>query len=196
MARAELCKDCLMIDSCKEARYYCCAMKDLYETYDDCKKLIAREFIAEHREKLSIEDAEYSEEYEKLSNKVIDAVAELQYIRDYDIKIGYVKSYEEKVKDGRIIYADCRKVNAIYQCFAPYDFIITIYEPNAMLLTMNQIKVLLWHELRHVGINERTLKTEYKVMLHEVEDFHSIIDRFGTRWNEPNTEIEDICKEV
>lgn len=196
MARAELCKNCINEENCKENRCYCHAMNELFSIYNDSKKQIAQNFIDEYRQWLSIVDAEQAKEYEDIAKNVIDSIEELQYISELDIKVGYVKSYEAKIKDGRVIYGDCRKVNEIFQCFIPFDFIITLYEPNIMLLSENQIKVLLWHELRHIGINERTLKTEYKLMPHEVEDFHSILDRFGTRWNMPDAQIEDICNEV
>ncbi len=196
MARAELCSGCINEDNCKQNRCYCSAINELFHVYDDSKKQIAQTFVDEHRQWLSIEDAEECKEYGEIASKVIDSVEELTFIKELDIKVGYVKSYEAKVKDGRIIYGDCRKVNDIYQSFIPFDFIITLYEPNITLLSDNQLKVLLWHELRHIGINERTLKTEYKLMPHEVEDFHSILDRLGTRWNMPDAQIEDICGEV
>lgn len=171
-------------------------MNELFSVYDDSKKQIAQQFIDDHRQWLSVVDAEYAEAFGKLADQVIDAIEELHFIKEMEIKVGYVKSYEAKTNKGCIVYADCRKVNAIYQCFVPYDFIITVYEPNAMELSENQLKVLLWHEMRHIGINERTLATTYRLMEHEVDDFHSILDRFGTRWNEPGARIEDIVGSV
>ncbi len=192
MARAKICGNCINESACKEARCYCSAINELFRIYEDSKKMIAKEFINEHRSMLSIVDAEQSEEYRNIADQVISSLTELSFIRDYDIKVGYVKSYEEKTSKGMIVYADCRKVNDVYQCFIPYDFVITVYEPNVILFTPNQIKALIWHELRHIGLNDRTLKTEYKIMPHEIEDFHSIIDRLGTRWGEPDMDIEDI----
>ncbi len=196
MARAKLCDGCPNINACKETRSYCNAMNELFRVYDDSKKQIAKTFIDEHRAWLSIVDAEQSQEYEKLANQVIDAIEELHFIKELGIKVGYVKSYEEKVDKGRVIFADCRKVKEIYQCFIPYDFIITVYEINAMLLTPKQMKALIWHELMHIGINERTLAPTYKLVQHEIEDFYSITDRLGTRWNMPDACIEDITEGV
>lgn len=196
MARAKLCDGCPNIDACRETHSYCNAMNELFHVYDDSKKQIAKTFIDEHRAWLSIVDAERSEEYEQLASKVIDATEELHFIKELEIKIGYVKSYEEKVDKGRVIFADCRKVKEIYQCFIPYDFIITVYELNAMLLTPNQMKALLWHELKHIGINEQTLALTYRLVPHEIEDFYSITDRLGTRWNMPDARIEDITEGV
>lgn len=196
MPRAILCNSCINVDACKEARTYCNAMNELFSVYNDSKKQIAQTFIDEHRAWLSIVDAEQCEEYEKLAAAVIEAVEELHFIKELEIKIGYVKSYEAKTNKGRTIMADCRLVKPIYQCFIPYDFIITVYEPNVIELTPNQMKALMWHELRHVGINEMTLALTYKVVPHEVEDFYSIIERLGMRWSEPGAKIEDITEGV
>lgn len=196
MARALLCKNCCNIDACKEARTYCNAMNDLFSVYDDSKKQVAQTFIDEHREWLSIVDAEQCEEYEKIASEVIDAIEELRFIKELEIKVGYVRSYEVKTNKGGIVMADCRKVKAIYQCFIPFDFIITVYEPNVSLLTENQMKALLWHELKHIGINEMTLALTYRVVPHDIEDFYSIIDRLGTRWSNPDMDIEDITEGV
>lgn len=181
---------------CKEARTYCNAMNELFSVYDDSKKQIAQTFIEEHRALMSIVDAEQCEEYENIAAEVIDAIEELNFIKELEIKIGYVKSFEAKTNKGGIVMADCQLVTPVYQCFVPYDFIITVYEPNVIELTPNQMKALLWHELRHVGINEVTLALTYRVVPHEVEDFYSIIDRLGMRWSEPGTDIEDITKGV
>lgn len=196
MPRAVLCNSCINVDACKEARTYCNAMNELFSVYDDSKKQIAQTFIEEHRAWLSIVDAEPCEEYEKLAVEVIDAIDELHFIKELEIKIGYVKSYEAKKSKSGIVMADCRLVKPIYQCFIPYDFIITVYGPNVIELTPNQMKALLWHELKHIGINEMTLALTYRVVPHEVEDFYSIIERLGMRWSETGTDIEDITKGV
>lgn len=196
MARALLCKNCRNIEACKEARAYCNAMNELFSVYGDSKKQVAQTFINEHREWLSIVDAEQCEEYEKIASEVIDAIEELRFIKELEIKVGYVRSYEAKTNKGGIVMADCRKVKAIYQCFIPFDFIITVYEPNVSLLTENQMKALLWHELKHIGINEMTLALTYREVPHDIEDFYSIIDRLGTRWNDPDKDIEDITEGV
>ena len=196
MPRAVLCNSCINVDACREARTYCNAMNELFSIYDDSKKQVAQTFIDEHRAWLSIVDAEQSPEYEKIASEVIDAIEELRFIKELEIKIGYVKSYEAKTNKSGIVMADCQLVKPVYQCFVPYDFIITVYEPNVTELTPNQMKALMWHELRHIGINEMTLALTYRVMPHEVEDFYSIIDRLGMRWNEPGADIEDITEGV
>lgn len=196
MARASLCSGCPNEKECKEAGAYCNAMNELFKIYDNSKKQVAKTFIRKYRKMLSIVDAEQSKEYEKTAGRVIDAIEELHFIKELDIKVGYVKSYEAKTNKGKEVLADCRKVKAIYQCFIPYDFIITVYEPNIEHLTSNQIKALLWHELCHIGINEQTLALTYRIIPHEIEEFYCIIDRLGTRWSFPGMDIEDITEGV
>lgn len=196
MSRALLCEKCNNIDACKDARSYCSAMNELFRVYDDSKKQIAKTFVDDHREWLSIVDAEQSEEYEQLASQVIDAIEELHFIKELEIKIGYVKSYDAKANKGRTILADCRKVKAIYQCFIPYDFLITVYEPNVIGLTANQMKALMWHELKHIGINDQTLALTYRIVPHDIEDFYSIVERLGVKWDMPDTDIEDITEGV
>lgn len=196
MPRAVMCSSCINLEACKEARAYCSAMNELFSVYNDSKKQVAQAFIDEHRAWLSIEDAEPCEEYAQIAAGVIEAIEELHFIKELEIKIGYVKSYEAKVNKGRIVMADCQLVKPVQQCFIPYDFIITVYEPNVLELSQNQMKALMWHELRHIGINERTLALTYTVVPHEVEDFYSIIERLGMKWSEPGTVIGDITEGV
>lgn len=149
-----------------------------------------KELLKILRQELEIIDYEPSPEIEKLAGKVLDKIPELSYIREYEIKIGYVLSYEKKTKDGEAVFGDCRKVNGPYQAFLPYDIIVTVYEPNACEFTENQMKVLLWHELKHIEIGLKGIK----VKDHNVKDFRSIIDRLGLDWSQPGEEIEDILE--
>ena len=117
---------------------------------------------------------------------------ELSIIRDYDAKIGYVRSYETKKDKGRSINADCRKINGTFTAYLPFDFIVTFYEPNIYHMSENQKKILMLHELRHIGIGERGFRIEN----HDVEDFRNILDRFGIEWNGFDQEVPDILPEV
>ena len=147
MARADLCNKCSNIDNCKTERYYCPAVNELFRLYNTGKKVMAAEFIAQHRSMLQQEDAEISPAYEELAERVIDAIPELQFIKELEIKVGYVLSYEPKTNKGYPVYADCQKVKAVHQCFIPYDFLITVYEPHVQEFTRQQLQVLMWHEL-------------------------------------------------
>jgi predicted metallopeptidase len=181
----DLCDNCLA-----DCLGTCAAVEKLIEIYREQRTEEKRQFIKDLRSQLDIMDCEPSPELEELGKKVIAKIKELDYIKDYEIKIGYVLSYDRKKKDGKIVFADCRKVSESYLAYLPYDFIITFYEPNVSILSDNQKKIVMWHELRHIGIGPKGLK----VNPHEVDDFKSILRSFGIDWNDFDQEVPDILK--
>ena len=94
----------------------------------------------------------------------------------------------KKKKDGKIVAADCRKVTSAYTAYLPFDFVVTFYEPNMSYMTDNQRKVLMLHELKHIGVGPKGLRIEP----HDIEDFDSILTRYGLRWNGFGNDVTDI----
>lgn len=137
---------------------------------------------------MNLVDYEINDDLKELGEELIKAMPELHIIKDFDVKIGYVLSYEGKKAKSKSVNADCRKVNGSYTAYLPFDFIITFYEPNIYYMTENQKKVLMLHELKHIGIGEKGLRVEP----HDIEDFSSILKRFGLEWNGLNHDIPDI----
>ncbi len=183
MAKLKICEKCG-----QECEVPCAAAEELYKIYDSLRTEEKTEIIKELRNELGIADYEVADDLRELAEKVITARPELSIIRDYDIKVAYVRSYEAKRDKGKVVNADCRKVNGTYTAYLPYDFIITFYEPNMYYMTENQQKVLMLHELKHIGIGERGLKIEN----HDIEDFADILTAYGLVWNGINKDIEDI----
>ena len=135
---------------------------------------------------------EFSPEYEELGRAVIDALPELWFIRDAEIRIGFLKSWKEKRTGRKLVYGECIKPPDLYQDLLGYDFLIVIYEANAAALTLNQKKILMWHELLHVGIDDDSGEPKYVINPHDREEFDSIISRAGLRWDEPGADVPDI----
>lgn len=135
---------------------------------------------------------EFSQDYAELAHAVIDALPELWFIRDAEIRIGFLKSWKEKKTGHRLVYGECIKPSELYQDILGYDFLIVIYEANAAALTLNQKKILMWHELLHVGIDDSSGEPKYVVNPHDREEFDSIISRAGLRWDEPGADVPDI----
>ena len=135
---------------------------------------------------------EFSQEYEELAHAVIDALPELWFIRDAEIRIGFLKSWKEKKTGRRLVYGECIKLPELYQDLLGYDFFIVIYEANAAALTLNQKKILMWHELLHIGIDDSSGEPRYVVNPHDREEFDSIISRAGLKWDEPGADVPDI----
>ena len=97
-----------------------------------------------------------------------------------------------ETKNGKAILGECIKVKELYKAILPYDFIIAIYEPNISYMTRNQIRMLLWHELMHVGMGMKV--GSFKLEPHDVEEFFEIADEHGMRWDEPGAKVPDITR--
>lgn len=138
---------------------------------------------------LNLRDAEVSNELRLLGEKIIKKFKEFSFIKEYDIKIGYVNSYESKGGE-KITYADCRKLQEVYKAYLPFDYIITFYDRNTGILSDNQKKILMLHELKHIGVGMNGLK----MIQHDIEDFSDILTEFGLDWNGYNKEVRDILE--
>jgi len=139
---------------------------------------------------------ERSTEYKKMGEELIKRVPELQYIKEGKIKIAWLESTQKKMSNRKVVFADCRKIDEWMQVFCKYDFVITVYSDNCMGLTNNQMQIVLWHELLHVGIDAESLNPIYIVNPHDIEDFRSIVDRFGLDWAEPGAEPPSVWEVV
>lgn len=133
-----------------------------------------------------------SDEYRDLAYAVIDAVPELWMIKQADIRLCFLESYKEKHDASNRILGQCIKVPDMYAELLSVDFIIVIYEPNVAGLSTNQKKILLWHELKHIGIRDTDGEPMYITVPHDREEFDSIINRVGLYWSEPGADIPDI----
>jgi predicted metallopeptidase len=118
-----------------------------------------------------------NERYAEIGQELIDSEPELSYIKDLDISIIYLSSEHEKKHKGKNVLGQCEKIQEKYKWGIPCDFTITVFEPNVEGMTTDQIKILLFHELLHIG-------EDGNIRPHDLEDFKYIIDRFGTDWSE------------
>lgn len=124
---------------------------------------------------------EQSTEYAELGWEVIREHDDLAWIANGPT-VGYLASDHAKKSQGKMVLGECRLVKDIYKDFVPYDFLITIFEPNTEGLTREQMKILMYHELLHVGVDDKTGDPKYKVVPHDIEDFRRVIDRYGIDW--------------
>ncbi|MBP5792563.1 MAG: hypothetical protein J6W46_02820, partial [Spirochaetaceae bacterium] len=61
---------------------------------------------------------------------------------------------------------------------------ITLFKKNLVGLSADQIRIVMFHELLHVGIEQGPEGDEiYSVRKHDLEDFKLIIDKYGTDWS-------------
>ena len=126
---------------------------------------------------------EINEHYAEVAGELIAEENALEYIKNSNVSIIYLNSDAEKKSRGKITCGECEKVPDKYKWSIPADFIITVFEPNVENFTEEQIRILLFHELLHIGIEEDGNEEKYYVRPHDLEDFKLIIERFGIEWS-------------
>ena len=133
-----------------------------------------------------------NEHYADIAKELIDSEPELEEIKYSEATICYLSSEHEKTADGKAVLGQCEKIQEKYKWAIPCDFTITLFEPNIEDLSDEQIRVVIFHELLHVGIrvNNETGEEDYYIKPHDVEDFRLLIDRFGIDWANPGEEFE------
>ena len=126
-----------------------------------------------------------SEKYAKIGKYLIENVEEL-HILDGE-SIIYLSSTAEKKSKKRKVLGECEKVQEKNKWAIPCDFTITLFEPNLTGLTEEQIAMVIFHELLHVGVDE----DNRWIRPHDLNDFKAVIDRYGTDWNFPGCDKAD-----
>ena len=125
-----------------------------------------------------------SDNLAEIADRVIAREDSLVDIRNSQATIVYLESENAKMSNGKVVHAQCEKVPDKYKWSVPADFTITVFMPNVEGFTDEQMEILLFHELLHVGIEFNADGSEsYSVVPHDYEDFKEIIDRFGTEWS-------------
>jgi len=125
-----------------------------------------------------------NERYSEIARELIETEDALLDIRNSQATIVYLSSEHKKKSGDKLVLGQCEKVADKYKWGIPADFTITVFEPNIEGFTDEQIKMLLFHELLHVGIEFSADGSEtYSIKQHDLEDFKLIIERFGTDWS-------------
>lgn len=124
------------------------------------------------------------EEYAEMAAKIIEEEPLLTDIANSHATIIYLGSDNPKTAKGKTVCGECEKVQDKNKWAIPADFTITVFEPNVAGFTEDQMRVLLFHELLHVGIEfTEEGQEKYSIRSHDYEDFKTIIDRYGTDWS-------------
>ena len=131
-----------------------------------------------------MDNRKINEHYAEIGMDLIQTEDALVDIANSQATIIYLSSEHKKVTSGKKVLGQCEKVADKYKWGIPCDFTITVFEPNVEGMTEEQLRMLIFHELLHVGIEYNADGTEtYSVKPHDLEDFKLIIDRFGTDWS-------------
>lgn len=127
-----------------------------------------------------MDNREMNELYQQIAQDLINERPELETIKNSDVTIICLSSDCEKKSNKKIVFGQCEKIADKYKWGIPCDFTITIFEPNVVGFTEEQLKILIFHELLHVGIDG----DKYFINPHDLEDFKIIIDNYGVNWND------------
>lgn len=173
-----VCDACEHIEQCVDRR--CPAMDSLLDLINVRDLELKRQHLHCLMTDLVADFSEVSQEYEELANQIIEKFDHLHFIKDNEISVGYVISYENKTKGKKYVFGKCEKVSKENKAYLPFDFIITMYEPNVSMLDDNQKKIVMLHELQHIEIGSKGLK----IRDHDIEDFSNIVKAFGYNWND------------
>lgn len=125
---------------------------------------------------------EIDEECTILGQELIDEESELEELRESGVQIAFLRSDLEKKTKTKVVYGKCEKVPDKYKWAVPFDFMITVFSPNIEKFSEKQLRILLFHELLHVGAEKDGNAWNYFVKPHDIEEFETIIDRYGMRW--------------
>ena len=125
-----------------------------------------------------------NKEYAEIGADLIKKELSLRDVRDSEVTIIYLSSEHEKKENGKVVGAQCEKIPQKYKWAIPCDFTITVFEPNVERFTPEQMRILIFHELLHVGIEKDGNEETYRIIPHDVEDFKEILDRYGIGWSE------------
>lgn len=179
-----ICVDCEHNDDCNVPCPSLNALRDQYVAMRDDER---RAFIQSNRHALGVVDAEVADDIAEIAETVIAEHEDLGIVPALNVRVGYVRSFERKQSKGRIVFGDCRKVTTVYGAYVPYDFIVTLYELNTNILNDEQIKILIWHELKHIKLGDRGLT----IAPHDIEDFDEIIQKHGIHWEGYNADTAE-----
>ena len=105
----------------------------------------------------------------------------LSPLTEANITFCVLESDYQKKAQGKIVFGLTEKVSSKNRWAIPTDFTITIYTRNIEHFTDEQVKILLEHELLHIGVDK---DGKGYIKPHDLEDFRLIIDKYGAYWDE------------
>jgi hypothetical protein len=94
----------------------------------------------------------------------------------------------------------CCKASGHWRFLTDYDYVVIVWEPWWKSAELNQKKALLFHELKHIKLEEKEnsegdLEINWRLRKHDAEIFCSELERFGS-WHTPLEDVVNICKEI
>lgn len=125
-----------------------------------------------------------NDRYRQIAEELIDQEPELVFIKRSKARIAYLSSDAPKKSADFATLGECEKVQSKNQWAMAYDYTITVFEKNTQHMDQDQLRVLIFHELLHIDIlyDKETGGETYGLRKHDLQDFKTIVDRFGVDW--------------
>lgn len=180
-----LCHKCPFTDQCEVGCPALVALTNICRKQDTAEKAA---LIRQYARDIGLIKFEIAPDLEELGERILTAFPEFDLIKSRGVRIGYLKSYERKKANGKAVGAECRIIKGVYTAYLPFDFVITFFYPNIHGMSENQLKILMLHELKHIGLNHKG----YYLVPHDIEDFSDILSKYGLDWDGQQADVPDI----
>lgn len=132
-------------------------------------------------------------EYEEIVSELVETegiLAKLNASTDLEI-VCLLTNQAEVTKSGVKLYAKTEKVPSKFQWCTTARITITVFYPNIVHFSEEQIRVLLFRELLKIQVEEaKDGSNKYKINDFDMQDFTYIVDRFGANWAKEKTLFE------
>lgn len=132
-----------------------------------------------------MDNRKISADYTTIAQNLIAEDNRLEDIKHSDVTIIYLESEEEKTNNGRKVLGQCEKISDKYKWGIPCEFTITVFKPNVEDLEPGQLRLVILHELMHVGIEQGRYGERYFIKPHDLEDFRELVNEYGADWSKP-----------
>jgi len=129
-------------------------------------------------------------EFREIARRLQEAPA-LKW-RLFHINLDRVGFYYEETCEKSKCAAECLPViepwkSVLADCGIFLDWLIVVYGYHAEGKSREWLQIVLYHELRHIGIDGRRVE-------HSVEEFDDILQHCGLMWAAGREPLPDICR--
>lgn len=123
-----------------------------------------------------------SQKYQDIAYDIIENTDELKYIKNIPF-IVCISDEAPRYNDG-LVEADCAlcEIDST-NVLKKYCYRITIYEPNCRYRSDRQRRIIIEHELHHIGADGCSTNEHDTVTSCGVGEFKAIVEKYGESWN-------------
>lgn len=142
-----------------------------------------------------MENFRRSPEWEKMAAELIESNELLVIQKAMLVKVVCVLSETMKRDAHKLpIYVEAEKIPPKYKWATDADAMITIYENNMTTFNEKKRKIALLRELLKITVDEDTGDRKVIIGDYDLQDFRSVVKRYGTDWDKAPTLFDEIEK--